>query len=115
MYALRDAKIWYGARSIPMQNVELPESIESADDLDLHEIAEQLNRYVYNRGNNKYRPGYSAKERWKLEFEGTSPEKAAELNEELSKDESLAHLNLPPFKPTIIVSGEGISIIYEGE
>jgi len=115
MYALTKAMIYYGATRIPFVNADqcasLPATIEGEGDLDLEAIANDLNRYVFNRG--RARSTRKAATAWELGFAGTTPEKAAELNAMLAKDEALAHLDLPSFKPTIIVEGNGISLIYE--
>jgi hypothetical protein len=115
MYNLTRCLLYYGAGPIPFVNADecesLPATINGADDLDLEAIARDLNRYVYDRG--RARSTRKAATMWGLEFTGTTPEKAAELNAALAKDEALAHLDLPTFKPTIIVQGKGVSLIYE--
>lgn len=98
MFNLKHAKIYYGTRSIPMLNVVLPESIESAADIDLDDLAAQLNRFVFKKS-------------WKLEISGTSEEKAAEMNEMLAEDPQFDHL--PRFKPTIYIAASGVGILYE--
>ncbi len=121
-YTLTRSQLSFGNGHVPFLYAELceslPETIESSDDLDLEAIARDLNRYVFDRG--YARSDCSAATAWKLRFSGTSPETADEMNANFAKladDPTFSRMidEGHVFRPTIIISGEGINLIYEAQ
>lgn len=105
MYVLTSARIYYGNRSIPMERnagySKIPQVIESAEDIDLDDVAADLNRFVFNKGSAKG---------WELETTNFSPEEAAELEAAMIAD----GIKLKgPVKSQITVIGNGISLRWE--
>lgn len=123
MYKLTENHAWYGDRRVPFSllaehdaaNAGIPLTIESAADLDLEAIAEELNRTVFNRVSRAHRRSRTARlkmgrEAWQLEVRETTPAKAAALNEQLKADGLEQH---GPFTAQIYIAGNGISLRYE--
>ena len=116
MYALTSALIHYGSRSIHMErnpNTNIPAAINSPDDLDLEEIARDLNKFVFNRGGERVRDrrkGTTPAKRWQLEITALLPDAAAELEAAMKAD----GIKLKgPINASISVIGNGIALRYE--
>ena len=123
-YKLTSHTLWYGTRQTPFtllaesgreEEAGIPLEIESAADLDLKAIADELNIVAFNRmprraGRSTKRRIEIAADNWQLEVQETTPEKAAELNEQLKAD-GLEQYG--PFSPQIYIAGNGISLRYE--
>lgn len=116
MFMMTAAKIYYGNRSIPMERncySKIPQMISSPDDLNLEEIASDLNRFVFNRGGESardVRKGTTPAKRWQLEVSAMMPEAAAELEAAMKAD----GIKLKgPINASISVIGNGISLRYE--
>lgn len=116
-YKLTENFAWYGSRRVPftLRDDGIPATIESAADLDLAAIAEELNVVVFNRTSRANRRSRTARrkmaaEAWQLEVRETTPEQAAEMNAKLEAD-GLERFG--PFKAQIYISGNGISLRYE--
>lgn len=117
MYVLTSALIHYGSRSIRMErnpNTEIPAAINGTDDLDLDTIADDLNKFVHNRGGSyrlrDRRRGNTPAARWQLEVSELAPEAAAELEAAMKAD----GIKLKgPITPSISVIGNGIALRYE--
>lgn len=124
MYKLTENHAWYGDRRVPFtlladtgtdEAIGIPLAIESAADLDLAAIAEELNRTVFNRTSRAHRRSRTARREmaaaaWQLEVRETTPAKAAALNEQLKADGLEQH---GPFTAQIYIAGNGISLRYE--
>lgn len=110
MYKMKRNRCYYGnprgirftlLAEVGDEDASIPLEISSIDDIDLDAITRELATTVYKR----------SRKNWDFEVRETTPEQAAEWNEELMADPKLCHL--PKFKPTIHVSGNGVSLTWE--
>lgn len=116
MYVLTSALIHYGMRTIPMSrnpNTKIPAAINTPEDLDLEEIARDLNKFVFNRGGERVRDrrkGTTPAKRWDLEISALLPDAAAALEADMIEN---GFELTGPINAAITVIGNGIALRWE--